>query len=45
MDADTWISLATGTLAWDEAVSDGRIAASGQRADLRDHLPIARFDA
>jgi hypothetical protein len=44
MDAATWISLATGTLPWDEAVADGRIAASGQRADLRDHLPIARFD-
>ncbi|PRY68151.1 hypothetical protein B0I08_105316 [Glaciihabitans tibetensis] len=43
MDAATWISLATGTLRWSDAIADGRIAASGQRADLSAHLPIARY--
>lgn len=41
MDAATWLSLATGSLAWSDAVHDGRIAASGQRADLSEFLPIA----
>jgi hypothetical protein len=45
MDAPTWIALATGTLRWSDALADGRIAASGQRADLTDHLPIGRFGA
>jgi hypothetical protein len=44
MNAATWIALATGTLEWDAALA-GRIAASGQRADLRGYLPIARFGA
>jgi len=33
-DPVTWILLATGRLTWAEAVADGRIAASGVRADL-----------
>lgn len=41
MDAATWLALATGALAWADAVRAGRVAASGQRADLSDHLPIA----
>jgi Bacterial SCP ortholog len=41
MDAATWLALATGGLAWADAVRAGRVAASGQRADLSDHLPIA----
>ncbi|MDQ4138573.1 MAG: sterol carrier family protein [Actinomycetota bacterium] len=40
MDAATWIALATGALSWPEALSAGRIAASGLRADLSEHLPI-----
>jgi hypothetical protein len=43
MDAATWISLATGSLAWGDAIADGRIAASGQRADLSAPMPIERF--
>jgi hypothetical protein len=43
MDAPTWIALATGSLPWAEALHDGRIHASGQRADLTDYLPIARY--
>lgn len=39
-DAATWIALATGSLVWAEAVSSARVAASGQRADLRDELPL-----
>nr|WP_030175558.1 sterol carrier family protein [Spirillospora albida] len=40
MDAPTWIALATGTLAWPEALAAGRIRASGSRADLSSHLPL-----
>ena len=43
MNAATWLALATGTEAWAAALHDGRIAASGQRADLTDHLPIVRY--
>ncbi len=40
MDAATWLALATGTLAWADAVADGRVVASGTRADLSAVLPI-----
>ncbi|MFC4062688.1 sterol carrier family protein [Planomonospora corallina] len=39
-DARTWLELATGRLDWAEAVADGRVAASGARADLSEHLPV-----
>ena len=41
-DAATWLALATGDLAWDDARASGRVHASGQRADLRGHLPVLR---
>lgn len=40
MDAATWIALATGRLAWKDALADGRVRASGSRADLSGHLPL-----
>jgi hypothetical protein len=43
MDAATWLALATGAEQWDSAVRDGRVAASGSRADLAEHLPIVRM--
>jgi len=39
-DALTWLALATGNLPWADAVADGRVHASGQRADLSDYLPV-----
>ncbi|MGY1695085.1 MULTISPECIES: sterol carrier family protein [unclassified Geodermatophilus] len=39
-DAATWLRLATGELGWAEAVADGRVSASGNRADLSAHLPL-----
>ena len=39
-DAATWIALATGALAWADAERDGRVRASGERADLTPHLPL-----
>ena len=39
-DPQTWLELATGVLTWDDAVEGGRIRASGERADLRDWLPL-----
>jgi hypothetical protein len=40
-DAGTWLQLATGQLGWDDAVAEGRVSASGNRADLSRHLPLA----
>jgi hypothetical protein len=39
-DAATWIALATGELAWAEAVAGGLVRASGERTDLSGHLPL-----
>jgi len=39
-DPLTWLDLATGRLRWEAAVTDGRVRASGQRADLREYLPL-----
>lgn len=36
MDAATWIALATGEIAWDQAGT----RASGERADLSQYLPL-----
>jgi hypothetical protein len=38
-DAVTWVRLATGRVAWAAAAADGRIRASGPRADLTEYLP------
>jgi hypothetical protein len=40
-DAATWLRLATGALTWAEAVGEGRVTASGNRADLSALLPLA----
>ena len=40
-DAATWLRLATGELTWAAALADGRVAASGNRADLSTALPLA----
>lgn len=39
-DALTMFRLATGRLAWAEAVSSGAVQASGPRADLGPYLPL-----
>lgn len=39
-DAGTWIALATGELAWADAMAGGRISASGTRADISHLLPV-----
>lgn len=41
-DPRTWLELATGRLDWADAVADGRVTASGARADLSDWLPLVR---
>jgi hypothetical protein len=43
-DARTWLELATGALSWEHAVAEGRVQASGSRADLTPLLPIVRLD-
>jgi hypothetical protein len=39
-DARTWLELATGRLSWSHAVEQGRILASGTRADVSGWLPL-----
>lgn len=39
-DAATWIALSTGDLSWHDAERDGRVRASGERADLTAYLPL-----
>jgi hypothetical protein len=39
-DAETWLSLVTGRVSWTAARAAGRVAASGERADLSAWLPL-----
>jgi hypothetical protein len=40
-DAQTWLGLVLGRSSWGEAVANGKVRASGQRADLSAVLPLA----
>ncbi|MEU0509728.1 sterol carrier family protein [Amycolatopsis sp. NPDC006125] len=42
-DPRTWLELATGRLEWTDAVREGRVTASGTRADLSHWLPLVRL--
>lgn len=44
-DGATWLDLATGALAWDAAVAEGRVRASGERTDLSTYLPLLEEEA
>ena len=39
-DAATWLRLASGRLSWADAVAEGKVIASGNRADLSALLPL-----
>jgi len=39
-DAATWLAMVTGQLSWSDAVTSGKVAASGLRADLSELLPL-----
>ena len=39
-DPITWLRIATGRLTWADALADGKIRASGMRADLSPYLPL-----
>ena len=39
-DAATWIAVASGELAWADAVELGKVSASGERTDLTPYLPL-----
>ncbi|TWD50859.1 hypothetical protein FB478_10633 [Arthrobacter sp. AG367] len=39
-DAATWLAMVTGQMEWADAVSAGKVAASGLRADLSALLPL-----
>jgi hypothetical protein len=40
MDAQTWLALAKGEMQWADAMNQGKIIASGVRADLTSLLPL-----
>ena len=40
LGAEAWLALATGGLAWGDAVASGTVSASGQRADLTAYVPL-----
>jgi hypothetical protein len=42
-DPRTWLELAAGTLRWTDALAQGRITASGNRADVSALLPLLRL--
>ncbi|WP_278236268.1 sterol carrier family protein [Isoptericola sp. AK164] len=39
-DVETWLGLATGRRTWAEVAGEGRVRASGERADLSAWLPL-----
>ncbi|MFG2606915.1 sterol carrier family protein [Streptomyces sp. NPDC048514] len=39
-DPLTWVRLATGRVAWKDAVAQAKVSASGERADIGDLLPL-----
>lgn len=39
-DAATWLALALGRISWQQAITGGRVAASGARSDLSGYLPL-----
>ncbi|MFW6638646.1 sterol carrier family protein [Nocardiopsis algeriensis] len=39
-DPTTWLRLAVGDTAWEQAVAEHAVQASGTRADLSGHLPL-----
>lgn len=40
LDAATWVSLATGSLSWSDALAQDLVSASGSRASLDGLLPL-----
>jgi hypothetical protein len=40
-DAATWLRLVTGEITWADAVADGKVTASGNRADLSALVPLS----
>jgi len=39
-DPETWLGLVCGLITWQDAVTDGRVSASGDRADISHLLPL-----
>lgn len=40
MKAQVWLALATGEIAWDDAVEGGQLHASGERSNVSSFLPL-----
>lgn len=43
-DDATWLSLVTGQLKWADAVTSGKVLASGQRTDLSELFPLVKLE-
>ena len=43
MSPEVWLELATGKMAWSEAVVRGIVDSSGHRANLQEWLPLAQL--
>lgn len=41
-DPETWVLLASGRLAWEDALAQAKVTASGSRANLDGILPLVR---
>lgn len=44
-DPKTWLQLASARITWSDAISTGRLTASGSRADLSPWLPLPQSAA
>ena len=42
LDGATWVALATGRVSWADAMAEGKVRASGERADLSPYLPLTQ---
>lgn len=39
-DMQTWLALVSGDVHWEQAETEGRVQASGERTDLAPYLPV-----
>ncbi|MDQ3904193.1 MAG: sterol carrier family protein [Actinomycetota bacterium] len=44
-DPRTWLQLASARITWPDAITTGRLTASGPRADLSSWLPLPQADS
>lgn len=40
MELEAWLALASGAITWADGLASGTVAASGQRVDISEYLPL-----